>query len=55
MQSSGKQKKETSNEYTKQFENNFMKSSKKSDSFKRNLIQSRSSLADSTEVMKKDN
>lgn len=32
-----------------------MSSSKKSDSFKRNLIQSRSSLADSDEVMKRGN
>jgi hypothetical protein len=55
VQSSAKQKKETNNDYTKQFENNFMNSSKKSDSFKRNLIGSRSSLADSEEIMKRGN
>ena len=55
VQSSGKQKKFSNNDYTKQFENNFMNSSNMSDSFKKNLIQSRSSLADSSEVMKRDN
>ena len=61
LQSSHKPKKDSSNEYTKQFNDNLLNSSnnfmqsKNTDSQKRNLIQSRSSLMDSTEALKKDN
>ena len=50
-------KQKASNDYTKQFDNNLlMSNSFKADSNqKRNLIKSRSSLADSTDVLKRNN